>query len=95
MNYVRDVEPVTVLKSRSAELIRRARETGEAVLITQNGKPTAVLVDVETYQRQRDAFLLLKLLTQGDLDDREGRSIPHREAKKRFAAKLKTLRDRG
>jgi prevent-host-death family protein len=59
------IEPVTVLKTRSAELIRRARETRQPVIITQNGKATAVLQDVESYQRQREALLLLKYIALG------------------------------
>ncbi len=55
MNYIEAIEPVTNLKSKSAELVRRARETGQPIIITQNGKATAVLQDVETYQRQRQA----------------------------------------
>ena len=43
MDYAKGIEPVTVLKTRSAELIRQAQETGQPIIITQNGKPTAVL----------------------------------------------------
>ena len=56
MNYADGIEPVTVLKTRCAELIRQARETGQPIIITQNGKPTAVLQDVESFQRQREAL---------------------------------------
>ena len=41
------IEPITTLKAKGAELIRRAKETGQPIIITQNGKATAVLVDVE------------------------------------------------
>ena len=91
MNLTNAVEPVTVLKTKSAELIRRTWETRQPVLITQNGKPAAVLLDVESYQRQRDALFLLRMLSQGDEDYRRGRVISHSEAKSRFAAKLKAL----
>ncbi len=46
MKYSESIEPVTTLKTKSAELIRRAKETGQPIVITQNGKATAVLVDV-------------------------------------------------
>lgn len=95
MNLTNAIEPVTVLKTRSAELIRRARETGQPVVITQNGKPTAVLQDVETYQRQRDALLMLKLLSQGEEDFRQGRWMTHEDANKHFEAKLRELKNRG
>lgn len=86
------IEPVTVLKTRSAELIRRARETRRPVVITQNGRATAVLQDVESFREQREALLLLKLLVQGTEELRAGRAVPHAEAKKRLDRKLRELR---
>ena len=47
------VEPVTELKTRSAQLIKKARTSGQPIVITQNGKATAVLQDVESYEEQR------------------------------------------
>ncbi len=91
MNYAHDIEPVTVLKTRSAELIKRARETGQPVVITQNGKPTAVLQDVESFQRQRETLLLLKALVQGDRDFQAGRSQTHKQAQARLKQVLSRL----
>jgi prevent-host-death family protein len=92
MDYAKGIEPVTVLKTRSAELIRRARESGQPVIITQNGRPTAVLQDVESFQRQRHALLLLKALVQGDQAYKDGRSVSHAEAQKRIGLSLAHLR---
>jgi len=91
MNYADGIEPVTVLKTRSAELIRQARETGQPIIITQNGKPTAVLQDVESFQRQREALTLLKILAKGDQELGEGRGIGHDEVLARIERKLKDL----
>ena len=80
MDYEGGIEPVTALKANSAALIRRARETGQPIVITQNGKAAAVLQDVESFQRQRDALLMLKYLAQGDLELSAGQGIEHDEA---------------
>lgn len=88
MDSTRDIEPVTALKREAAALIERARERAAPIIITQNGKPTAVLQDVESYERQRRALLLLKLLAQGDADRAAGRTVTHREAKRRLRARL-------
>jgi prevent-host-death family protein len=85
------IEPVTTLKTRSAELIRKARETGQPVVITQNGRATAVLQDVETFERQRKALLLLRYLAQGDHEIRLGKGIPDPEADAHFRARLEAL----
>jgi len=92
MKYSEAIEPVTTLKTRSAELIRRARDTGQPIVITQNGKATAVLQDVESFERQRKALLLLRYLAQGEEEVRSGKGVPHGKAVRLFEKKLKELR---
>ncbi len=91
MDYSKAIEPVTVLKSRSAELIERARESGHPIIITQNGKATAVLQDIETFERQKKALLLLKFLAQGDQELRDGKGVSNAEARRRLERTLKDL----
>ncbi len=95
MNYIDAIEPVTVLKTRSADLIRRARDSGQPVVITQNGKATAVLQDVESYQRERQALLMLKYLARGDRDYREGKVLSDQEADAHFQARLAAMKSGG
>ncbi len=91
MDYAKGIEPVTVLKTKSAELIRQARETGQPIIITQNGKPTAVLQDVESFQRQREALALLKILAKGDQEISEGKVLSHDDVMRRVERKLRNL----
>jgi prevent-host-death family protein len=73
MHLEPDVRPVTQMKTRAAELLKRVAETRRPIVITQNGKPRGVLLDFATYQEIRQSTLLLKLLAQGELDARSGR----------------------
>lgn len=91
MNPVQGIEPVTTLKSKSAELIRRTRRTRQPVVITQNGKPTAVLQDIESFQQQRETLLLLMAISQGERDYREGRFKPDASANRHFRRVLASL----
>ena len=91
MDYAKGIEPVTVLKTKSAELIRQVRETGQPIIITQNGKPTAVLQDVESFQRQREALTLLKILAKGDQEISKGKVLSHDDVMRRVERKLKNL----
>jgi prevent-host-death family protein len=75
MDLTNDVEPVSVLKRSAAELIARATDRHSPIVITQNGRPTAVLQDVHTYERQQRALHLLKLLAQGEQDHPAGRTL--------------------
>lgn len=95
MNLKEAIEPVTVLKTKSAELIRKAHESGQPIVITQNGKATAVLQDVTSYQRQREALLLLKFLARGDRDARQGNLLSDADADRHFRDKLAAMKTGG
>jgi len=73
MNITRDIRPVTYLKSRAAELLNQINETRRPVIITQNGEPRAVLQDPISYQNMRNAIGILKLISQGEADIRDGK----------------------
>ncbi len=88
MNYADAIEPVTALKTRTSELIRRVRETRQPVVITQNGKATAILQDVASFQRQRETLMLLKLAVQGDRDYQKASVLSDSEADAHFRARL-------
>ena len=74
MNITNDIKPVTYLKSRTADLLRQINETHRPVIITQNGEPRAVLQDPQSYENMRNALGLLKLISIGEADIREGRT---------------------
>lgn len=76
MNITSDIKPVTYLKSRAADLLNQINETHRPVIITQNGEPRAVLQDPESFENMRNAIGLLKLLSQGESDLRNGRVKP-------------------
>ena len=42
-------------------------------MITQNGEPKAVVMDIESFERTQDALMLLKLIAQSEEDLRKGR----------------------
>jgi prevent-host-death family protein len=94
MNVTTGIEPVSILKTKTAELLRRTRDTGQPIVITQNGKAAAVLQDVESYQRQREMLQMLKILVQGDRDSKEGRVHSNQEAKEHFDRKIDELTHR-
>jgi len=94
MNYKTGVEPISALKAHTAEILQRAREAGQPILITQNGKPAAILQDVESYQKQRDQLLMLKLVLQGEHDYRQGKVVSHGKAKNSLKKKIEGIANR-
>jgi prevent-host-death family protein len=79
----KDVRPITLLKSRTAELVREVSEEGRAITITQHGEAKVVVMDVETYDRWRAALALLKALAQAEGDVERGRTVKQAEAFRR------------
>jgi len=73
MNMLEDIKPVTYLKSKAADLLNQINKTHRPVIITQNGEPRAVLQDPESYENMRNSIGLLKLISQGETDVRNGR----------------------
>ncbi len=72
MNIRSDIKPVSYLKSKTADILKQINDTRRPVIITQNGKPRAVLQDPESYENMRNAIGILKLLSQGEEDFKKG-----------------------
>ena len=76
MNISKDIKPITYLKSRAADLLKQINQTHRPVVITQNGEPKAILQDPESYENMRNAIGILKLISQGEKDIKDGKSRP-------------------
>lgn len=89
MNITRDIKPVTYLKSRAADLLNQINETRRPVIITQNGEPRAVMQDPQSYENMRNAIGILKLISQGEADIRDGNAKTQEDVFKDIEAALK------
>jgi prevent-host-death family protein len=82
---------ISYVKAHLAEVLEAARETGEPVVITQNGEGTAVLQDLASWEADRRTLAMLKLVALGERDVARGRTVPQdevfRAARKRLASK--------
>jgi prevent-host-death family protein len=72
MSMKKDIRPITYLKTRASDLLKQVNETHRPVVITQNGEPMAVLQDPKSYEDMRYALGLMKLISQGEEDIRNG-----------------------
>lgn len=75
-----NTQPASALEERAADLLRQVRETRRPVVLTESGRSTAVLVDLETYQGLLDEVALLRDIHRGLADAEAGRVTPHEEA---------------
>lgn len=89
MNITDDIKPITYLKSKAADVLKQINETHRPVIITQNGEPRAVLQDPESYENMRNAIGLLKLISQGEEDIKNGKASTQEDVFARIEEKLK------
>jgi len=89
MNITSDIKPVTYLKSRTADLLNQINDTRRPVIITQNGEPRAVLQDTESYENMRNAIGILKVLSQGESDIKNGKTKSQEEVFNAIESSLK------
>jgi prevent-host-death family protein len=72
MNISSDIKPISFLKSHAADILKQINDTHRPIVITQNGEPRGVLQDPESYDNMRKAIGLLKLISQGEEDVKQG-----------------------
>ena len=55
-------------------MLRQAHKNKRPVIITERGKPTAVVVDLEAFERLQEKLELMEAVLEGEKDFREGRA---------------------
>lgn len=78
------VELVTNLKRQATNILAELHSSKEPVLITEHGKPSAYLVDVEDYELMQRRLALLDGLSRGERAALEGRTCGQDEAKEKM-----------
>jgi prevent-host-death family protein len=82
------IKPITYMKTHAAELLAEVNEKRSPIVITQNGAPRAVVVDVESYERTQDALALLKLISQSEAEFRKGHWISQAQMERELRKRL-------
>jgi prevent-host-death family protein len=65
------IVPITKAAASLAEVVKRVKEQRQPCLITQNGYPAVVMIDVDSYAELRE--LAEQAITQSDFQDDPGR----------------------
>jgi prevent-host-death family protein len=82
-------ELVTTLKRQATKILADLHKTKEPVLITEHGKPSAYLIDVEDYEFTQNRIKILEGIARGEKAVLEGRTHSESEAEKRMGKWLK------
>ncbi len=78
-------ELVTTLKRQATRLLAELKESGESILITEHGKPSAYLVNVELYEAMQNKMRILEGIARGESALLENRTYTESEAKQKMA----------
>lgn len=82
-----DIHPAADLGSRAADLLKRVQETRRPIVLTQEGRGTAVLVDFGSFQSLLEELELLRDVHRGLADVEAELVVPHDEARARLLAR--------
>lgn len=89
INLESDIQPVSDFRANAAAMLKQVRESGRPLVLTQNGRGAAVLVDIRAYQALIDENELLADIRSGLADVAAGRTVPHDEARERLLARYR------
>lgn len=78
-------ELVTTLKRQATRVLSDLHDSGEPVLITEHGKPSAYLVDVDSYEFMQDRMRILDGIARGERAILEKRTFSQVQAKRKMS----------
>lgn len=83
------VELVTSLKRQATKILADLHHSKEPVLITEHGKPSAYLVDVDDYEFMQNRLSILEGIARGERAIVDGKVVSHTEAEDKMSKWLK------
>ncbi|MBB1371714.1 type II toxin-antitoxin system Phd/YefM family antitoxin [Pseudoalteromonas sp. SR45-4] len=83
------VELVTTLKRQATKILADLHTSKEPVLITEHGKPSAYLVDVDDYEFMLQRIAILEGVARGEQAIKNGHLFSNQEAKEKMSKWLK------
>jgi prevent-host-death family protein len=82
-----DIVPVSDFKAQAADFLRRVAETGQPLVITQNGKAAGVLLSPAEFDRLTERARFLAAVGEGLADADAGRLSDHDDVVARLRAR--------
>lgn len=92
LSITEDIKSVSDLKKKTNEIFKQMHRTGRPIIVTVNGKPDAVLLDVEVFERKVKALNLAVLLSEAEPEVKEGRTRSAHDFLKELKSRAKVSR---
>jgi prevent-host-death family protein len=75
----KDIQPLSAFRANAAAIIETLKKDRRPVVITQHGKGSAVLLDVNDYEQRIETIEILQEINQAREELAAGKGIPHEE----------------
>jgi prevent-host-death family protein len=89
-----DIRPVTWVKNCTREMLEQVNETRRPIIVTQDGKPRAVIQDPKSYESTTESLAMMKLLAMREREAEEGKLIPQDEVFAQVRQHIRKMRRR-
>jgi len=90
LNVEEDIRPLSEFRADAAGLLAQVRRTKRALVLTQRGHTSAVVLDPSEYQRLVNELELLRDLHTAAQQLDRGEGSPHQSAKTLALARLRS-----
>lgn len=83
-----DVKPISEFRANAALLVKQVQRTRRPLVITQQGRSAAVLLDVSEYEKLLAKLELLQDIHAGENQIDGGQGITHSAARKKALGRI-------
>ena len=81
----KDIQPLSEFRSKVAFYFDKVKKTKRPLVITQNGKSAAILIDVSEYEAMVDKIEVLEDIKLAEAQIQDGLGISHKHVKNRIS----------
>lgn len=79
ISWTEDFKTDSELASKTREILKHVQRTGRPLVVTVAGKPAAVLLDVNVFEKKLHTANLARLIAEAEASVRAGRTRPIEE----------------
>ena len=83
-----DIQPLSTFRSKISFYVNKVKETKRPLIITQNGKSSAILLDVAEYQSMVDKIEVIEDIKLAEEQIALGKGISHSKVIKKFTKRF-------
>jgi prevent-host-death family protein len=91
MRLSEDILPLGEFKTQASRVLRQLKESQRPVIITQNGRPAAVLISPQDFDQMRERERFMAAVREGLADVEAGRLLDSDEVRRQLDAEFGPL----